>query len=73
MVPLSEVSSGTQVRVVKIEASNSLKSRLEQLGLFPGSLAEVLANSNGHVLVRVYGSIVSLSRGVASNILVEEL
>ncbi|MCX8184687.1 MAG: FeoA family protein [Sulfolobales archaeon] len=73
MVPLSEVNSGMQVRVVKISVGSLLKSRLEQLGLFPGSLVEVLTNNKGHVLVKAYGSLISLSKGIASNILVEKL
>lgn len=73
MVPLSEIGSGTQVKVVEVLAGRGLKSRLEQLGLFPGSLVEVLTNNRGHVLIRAQGAIVSLSRGIASKIFVERL
>ncbi len=72
MVPLSEVGPGAQVRVVELWTGRGLRYRLEQLGLFPGSSAEVLVNDRGHVVVRVRSALVSLSRGVASKILVEE-
>lgn len=41
------------------------------MGIFPGSQIEVLSNSRGHVLVRVRGAAIALSRGVASKILVK--
>lgn len=73
MVPLSEINPGTRVRVIEVSAGKGLKFRLEQLGLFPGSLIEVLTNDRGHVLVRARGAIISLSKGIASRIFVERL
>ncbi|MEM2007160.1 MAG: FeoA family protein [Sulfolobales archaeon] len=72
MVPLSEVNPGALVKVIEVSAGKGLKHRLEQLGLFPGSFIEVVTNNHGHVLVRARGAIISLSRGIASKILVEK-
>lgn len=72
MVPLSEVGPGAQVRVVELWTGSGLRSRLAQLGLFPGSSLEVLTNDRGHVVIRVRSAIVSLSKGIASKVLVEE-
>ncbi|MEM1623147.1 MAG: FeoA family protein [Sulfolobales archaeon] len=71
MVPLSEAKPGALVRVVEVSAGRGLKLRLEQLGLFPGSLIEVVTNNHGHVLIKARGAIISLSRGVASKVFVE--
>ncbi|MEM0066453.1 MAG: FeoA family protein [Sulfolobales archaeon] len=71
MVPLSEVNPGALVKVVEVSAGKGLKLRLEQLGLFPGSLIEVVTNNHGHVLIKVRGAIISLSKGIASKIFVE--
>jgi len=70
MTVLSEVSAGESVEVVEVAAGRGLRARLEQLGVFPGSLVEVLVNNGGHVLIRARGAVVSLSRGIASKIFV---
>ncbi len=64
--------SGAHVRIAELWTGRGLKRRLAQLGLFPGSPVEVLANNRGHVVVKVRSAVISLSRGVASKILVEE-
>lgn len=71
MEPLSDVEPGAEVRVIEIQTGRGLRLRLEQLGLFPGARVEVLTNSNGHILVRAMGVLISLSKGIASKILVE--
>ncbi len=73
MTVLSEVSTGESVEVVEVATGRGLRARLEQLGIFPGSLVEVLINSGGHVLVSARGSVVSLSRGIASKIFVRRV
>ncbi len=70
MTPLSDTATGDVVKVVEIHAGRGLKLRLEQLGLFPGSLIEVLSNNKGHVLIKAQGAVISLSRGIASKIFI---
>jgi len=73
MAALSEVGPGESVEVVEVAAGRGLKARLEQLGIFPGSLVEVLVNNGGHVLIRARGAVISLSRGIASKIFVRRV
>jgi len=73
MTVLSEVGAGESVEVVEVATGRGLRARLEQLGVFPGSLVEVLVNNGGHVLIRARGAIVSLSRGIASKIFVKRV
>lgn len=72
MTPLSNAIAGDVVKVVEIHAGKGLKLRLEQLGLFPGSLVEVLSNNKGHVLIKAQGAIISLSKGIASKIFIDK-
>jgi|YelNatPaOPRAMG01_1025707.scaffolds.fasta_scaffold98561_1 ferrous iron transport protein A len=73
MMSLSDTAAGDVVKVVEIDAGRGLKLRLEQLGLFPGSLIEVLSNNRGHVLIKAQGAVISLSKGIASKVLVDKV
>ena len=73
MDSLSEVGAGESVEVIEVATGRGLRARLEQLGIFPGSIVEVLVNSGGHVLVRARGAVVSLSRGIASKVFVRRV
>jgi Fe2+ transport system protein FeoA len=73
MDSLSEVGVGESVEVVEVATGRGLRARLEQLGIFPGSIVEVLVNNGGHVLVRARGAVVSLSRGIASKVFVRRV
>jgi Fe2+ transport system protein FeoA len=73
MDSLSEVGAGESVEVIEVATGRGLRARLEQLGIFPGSIVEVLVNNGGHVLVRARGAVVSLSRGIASKVFVRRV
>jgi Fe2+ transport system protein FeoA len=73
MDSLSEVGVGESVEVIEVATGRGLRARLEQLGIFPGSIVEVLVNNGGHVLVRARGAVVSLSRGIASKVFVRRV
>ena len=71
--PLSEVKCGKTVKVVSINAGRMLRSRLEGMGIIPGSVLKVLKNDWGPVLVEVMGRKIAIGRGQAEKIAVEEL
>jgi ferrous iron transport protein A len=48
--------------------------RLQEMGLLPGKIIEVVRNTNtGPVEINVMGSKLAIGRGIASKILVEEI
>jgi ferrous iron transport protein A len=48
--------------------------RLQEMGLLPGKIIEVVRNTNtGPVEINVMGSNLAIGRGIASKILVEEI
>ena len=71
--PLLEVESGKRVKVVSINAGRMLRSRLDGLGIIPGTTIRVLKNGWGPVLVEVMGRKIAIGRGQAEKIEVEEL
>uniref|UniRef100_A0A7J3ZKA7 Ferrous iron transport protein A n=1 Tax=Fervidicoccus fontis TaxID=683846 RepID=A0A7J3ZKA7_9CREN len=73
LVPLASLPQGARARIVSINAGCGLVQRLMQMGLFPGTIVEVLENSRGPILIQVEGSRIAIGRGMASKILVEPL
>ncbi|MBN1502150.1 ferrous iron transport protein A [Candidatus Woesearchaeota archaeon] len=74
MVPLSNVKNGQRVRIKCIDCGFGLKRRLCSLGLYDGTMVEVVKNdSRGPVLLKVLNSKVVIGRGQAMKILVEEV
>jgi len=71
VVPLSEVPQGSEVTVVSIETGEGLKRRLLNMGLTPGTKVKVVVSGN-HIVISLRGSMITLSKGVASKIFVEQ-
>lgn len=70
-VPLSTVTTGSKVRLARVEAGHSLKSRLAAMGLLPNVEMMVIRNSHpGPFVISVKGSKVMLGRGMAHKIMV---
>ncbi|MFZ8782365.1 MAG: FeoA family protein [Desulfurococcaceae archaeon] len=69
---LDKISEGRVATIVSIEAGKGILSRLLGMGLVPGAKIRVLVNSGGGVIViSVYGTEISLSRGIAQKLLVK--
>ncbi len=74
MIPLTHAPQGARVRILKVDAGRLFATRLYQMGLYPGSLAEVVINRGvGPITVRVMGVTIALGRGMAEKVLVEVL
>jgi len=70
-VPLSSVEKGKKVRLVSVEAGQSLKGRLTAMGLLPNVEIVVLNNeAPGPFVIRVKDSKMVVGRGMAHKILV---
>lgn len=74
VVSLTDIKSGSKVKVVRIKGGLRVRQRLSCLGIHPEDTM-VLQSSGfmrGPVLVNIHGNQVALGRGIASKILVEE-
>lgn len=62
------------LRVIKINGGNNIKSKLYQLGIYEGSEIEKrFSYKKGPVIVKVLNSEVAIGRGMAEKIIVEEV
>ena len=69
--PLSSVSAGETVRLVRIDAGSGLNSRLTAMGLIPKVEIKVVKSGRpGPFVVSVKGSKMVLGRGVVHKIMV---
>jgi ferrous iron transport protein A len=71
-LPLSMVSVGETVRLVKVVAGKKLVKRLTSMGLTPGVEIRVVQNLGGPLTIAVRDSRVALGFGAAHKILVEK-
>ncbi len=71
--PLTEVESGTKVKVVDIVSGRGATTMLREVGIVPGTELEVVKTGPGPVIVRIGGATFSLGRGLAAKVLVEKV
>jgi ferrous iron transport protein A len=68
---LNMIKPGQVVRLVSITAGHMLQTRRASMGLLPGTMLEVVKNSeHGPVVILVKGSRLMLGRGMSNKILV---
>ncbi len=72
-VPLLHARPGQRVRVVEIDAGQDLRARLCSMGLTIGMAVEVIAVSDGPVILSVLGSRLVVGHGMATRILVRQV
>ncbi len=71
-MPLSMVSQGEKVQVIRIDAGWGLQRRLADMGLTPGLKVRVVGSQRpGAVVLDVRGSRLALGRGIAHKIMVK--
>jgi len=69
---LRDITSGTKVRLFKIDAGQALKARLAAMGLLPGVQFTVLNNGYpGPFIINLKGCRIVLGRGMAAKISVK--
>ena len=73
VVSLTDINSGSKVKVVRIRGGLGIRQRLSCLGIHPGDvmLLQKSGFMRGPVLVNIHGNQVALGRGIAAKILVE--
>ena len=70
-LPLTMVSPGESVRLIRIIAGYSLRRRLTELGLIPGVEFKIMQDEGGPLLLAVKDTRLALGRGMAHRIIVE--
>jgi Fe2+ transport system protein FeoA len=71
LIPLSEVETGKDVKLVTIDAGRELASRLVAMGMVPNSVITVVGVGRpGPFTINVKGSKVALGKGMAQRIMV---
>jgi len=74
MIPLTMTSPYQEVRLVEIHGGQSVKHRLEALGLVPGTTFSVISMSEGcPVILALKCSRLAIGRGLAHIIMVTAL
>ena len=70
---LTDIQQGSIVRVVKVEAGQDAKTRLNHLGITPNVILklECSAPFHGPVCLKVRGTQLCVGRGLAEKVLVE--
>ena len=72
--PLSQVSEGKNVVLVRIDAGHGLNNRLAAMGLLPKVQIKVINNHHpGPFVIDLKGSKMALGRGMANKIMVSEV
>ena len=73
MMPLTMVSPGERVRMIAIRGGHTVRKRLADLGLTPGTVLQVVqANVHGPLIIAVKNDArLALGRGMAHKIQVE--
>ncbi len=70
-LPLTMVTPGTSVKLVKIAAGHRLRRRLSELGLIPGAEIKIMQDKGGPLLLAVQDTRLAVGRGTAHKIIVQ--
>lgn len=72
---LLDAPIGQTLRIAAIQGGKGVEGKLRQLGLLPGDVLRVTrcAPLGGPLLVEVQGRMIALGRGVASQVVIEEI
>ncbi len=72
-MPLCDVTAGKIVKVVSIDAGDSLKNRLSAMGVLTNSIMRIMRNEGaGQLVVAIKNSKIVLGRGASHRIFVAE-
>lgn len=62
------------LRVIKINGGNSVKSKLYHLGIYEGTeIEKKISYKKGPIIIKVLNSDIAIGRGMAEKIIVEEV
>ena len=70
---LTDIKKGHRVLVSEIAGGRGLKSRLNAMGVIPGTSLTVISMNGGPAILDVMGTRLMLGRGMARKVLVQQL
>ncbi len=70
-MPLTMLSVGKEAKIDYCRANDKTKKYLEDLGLIPGAIVSIVSELGGNLILSVKDSRIALSKGVASQLIVE--
>ncbi len=70
IIDLASLPPYTRAKIIDIVAGPGLRVRLMQMGLLPGTEIEVVENRGGTVIIKLRGTTIGISRGIAKKIVV---
>ena len=72
--PLSTHCNRGIVKICKVNGDRKMCARMADLGLYPGTEAELVCHENGsQCILKVHGSNICLDRTIAENIMVSSI
>ncbi len=73
-ISLVDLKAGEKAEIVKLYGGHGFVRRLQEMGLVPGQIVEVVRNTlAGPVEVSVMGTHLAVGRGISSKIMVRPL
>ena len=74
-LPLTNLSYNKQARIVRLEGGQGFQRKLRVMGIREGQIIKIVSKQpfRGPLTVAAGGSQITLGRGMAQNIIVEEL
>jgi len=73
MCPINIVAPGKRVEVLKLLGGCSFSKRLQEMGIVPGSVLDVVRNDGGPLMIGVGNARFALGRGIGDRVYVREL
>lgn len=73
MIPLSEVKSGSRVKIVNIRSGYGFNRKMADMGIYPGAVVDVIRNAGyGPVILSIKGIRFGVGFGMAKKIFVDK-
>lgn len=69
MIPITESSQGSTIRIVLVRGGFGFRQRMSELGITPGNTVKIIKNDHiGPIIVMVKNSRIALGRGMCRKI-----
>ncbi len=73
MKTLATLSADTSARVLSLQMTGDIRSRLQDIGLIPGTLVTCVQVGSGLAAYRIRGAVIALRHADAADILINQI